>query len=277
MSSVTSSVEVAVEPATAFAIFTEEVGCWWVQGPINFHDSSRAYGKRIEPGVGGRVVEVYDRATGDGLELARITRWEPGERLSWRSSIDDVEIDIHFTATGDGTGTVVRVEATVPAGGADAGGTSWVRMTPDWLGAWVARRDHVPHEPERLDRLALGVHYLRPNAAARWLHEVFGLEPAAALPEAGTPEPAHDLVWIEFRVGDARLMVFKRTAGGPEGAPVTHTPWVFVDDLDAHLARARAGGATIVQEIRRHGARAYDAADLEGNRWTFAQASPTMR
>ena len=68
--SVTSSVAVTVDPATAFSVFTEELDCWWVQGPINFYDSSRAYGMRIEPGVGGRIVEVYDDATGDGLELA---------------------------------------------------------------------------------------------------------------------------------------------------------------------------------------------------------------
>ena len=98
--SVTSSVAVTVDPATAFSVFTEELDCWWVQGPINFYDSSRAYGMRIEPGVGGRIVEVYDDATGDGLELARITVWEPGRRLTWQSVRDDVEVDVQFEARG---------------------------------------------------------------------------------------------------------------------------------------------------------------------------------
>jgi hypothetical protein len=40
---------------------------------FSFYDSSRAYGKRIEAGVGGRFIEVYDATSGDGLELARIT------------------------------------------------------------------------------------------------------------------------------------------------------------------------------------------------------------
>jgi uncharacterized glyoxalase superfamily protein PhnB len=53
-------------------------------------------------------------------------------------------------------------------------------------------------------------------------------------------------------------------------------PWVYVDDLDAHFAHARAGGATIVKEIHQQGYRAYEAEDLEGRRWTFAQARPTM-
>ena len=57
---------------------------------------------------------------------------------------------------------------------------------------------------------------------------------------------------------------------------ITHVPWVFVDDLDAHHARAQARGATIVTGIHQHGFRAYEADDLEGNRWTFAQARPTM-
>jgi uncharacterized glyoxalase superfamily protein PhnB len=51
---------------------------------------------------------------------------------------------------------------------------------------------------------------------------------------------------------------------------------VFVDDLDAHFARSKAAGADIVQEIHQHGYRSYEAADLEGNRWIFAQAGPLM-
>jgi len=143
--SVSSSVEVATDPMTAFTVFTEEIGCWWVQGPINFYDSARAYGKRIEPGVGGRVLEVYDESSGDGLEVARITVWEPGVRLGWRSSVDDVETEVRFDESPGGT--LVRVEATIPEGGEDRGGTAWVRVTPAWFGSWLARRDRVPHAP----------------------------------------------------------------------------------------------------------------------------------
>jgi uncharacterized glyoxalase superfamily protein PhnB len=270
--SVTSAVEVAVDPATAFAVFTEEIDCWWLQGPINFYDSSRAYGKRIEPGVGGRIVEVYDHASGDGLELARITVWEPGARLAWQSALDDVEIDVRFDESSDGT--VVRVQATIPEGGADRGGTSWVRMTPVWFGDWITKRDRVPHEPLRLARLAIGVHYSKPATAAQWLRDVFGFEPAGNIPELDTDD---EHTWIEFHVGNSSLMVFKQAGDVGESAPLTHTPWVFVDDLDAHYAHAKERGARILQEIWQHGARAYEAADLEGNHWTFAQANPLMR
>ena len=270
--SVSSSVEVATDPVTAFTVFTEELGLWWVPGPISFHDSSRAYGKRIEPGVGGRLIEVYDDASGEGLELARITAWEPGVRLAWQSSLDDVEIDVRFDDSD--RGTVVHVQATIAEGGADRGGTAWVRMTPVWFGAWCARRDRVPHRPLRLARLAVGVHYAKPATAARWLRDVFGFEPAGNNPDANTDD---EHTWIEFHIGNSSLMVFKREGDLADDAPATHTPWVFVDDLDAHFAHAKANGATIVEEIWQHGARAYGAADLEGNRWTFAQAGPLMR
>jgi uncharacterized glyoxalase superfamily protein PhnB len=66
-------------------------------------------------------------------------------------------------------------------------------------------------------------------------------------------------------------------AGPPvDHAQVTHVPWVFVNDLEAHLARASEKGATIVQEIESHGFTSYVALDLEGRRWRFAHARPTQ-
>jgi uncharacterized glyoxalase superfamily protein PhnB len=71
-------------------------------------------------------------------------------------------------------------------------------------------------------------------------------------------------------------MVFKQEGGRGEPGTATHVPWVFVDDLDAHFENAQANGATIVEGIHQHGYRAYVTEDLEGHRWTFAQARPTM-
>ena len=72
-------------------------------------------------------------------------------------------------------------------------------------------------------------------------------------------------------------MIFKLDSE-PPGRPAVHAPWVYVDDIDAHYQRARAAGATIVTELARPwGLPLYVADDLEGNRWTFAQARPTMR
>ena len=57
---------------------------------------------RCEPGVGGRLLEVYDEATGEGRELGRITGWDHGVRLAWKSSVDDVAIEVRFTPRGPG-------------------------------------------------------------------------------------------------------------------------------------------------------------------------------
>ena len=269
--SISSTVDVAVDPATAFAVFTDEIDCWWQQGAINFHDTTRAWEKRIEPGVGGRVLEVYDTATGDGLELARITVWEPGARLAWVSSIDDVDVEVRFDGTGDAT--TVTVVATIPDGGDDRGGTAWLRMTPQWLPVWIERRDHVEHEPVVPHRLAVAVHYERPAAAARYLRDVFGLDPSGGLPEEEPVGPT----WIELHVANASILVFGTDDGEDAGPSSSHVPWVFVDDLDEHHARVAERGGTIVTDIWHHGCRAYTAADLEGNRWTFAQATPRQR
>jgi PhnB protein len=51
---------------------------------------------------------------------------------------------------------------------------------------------------------------------------------------------------------------------------------VYVDDVGAHFERARAAGATILSELEDNpavGQRQYRAADVEGHRWMFAQAT----
>jgi uncharacterized glyoxalase superfamily protein PhnB len=273
--SVSSRVEVAVDAQTAFRAFTEEMDLWWVRGPVNFYDAARAIGRVCEPGVGGRLLEVYE---GDALEVARITAWEPGIRVAWNSALDDVRTEVTFTAAGD-RGTLVVVTATIPDGGFDRGGTAYVRVIPPWFGAWCARRDVAPRAATETARLAVAVSYPKPATAARWLADAFGLVPTNPLPD--TDEAAG---WIEFHVGNCSLMVFGLSegdagvtggAGGAGGA--THVPWVFVDDLDAHHAHAVSRGAVIVADIQQHGYRAYVARDPDGYTWTIAQARPGMR
>ena len=136
-----------------------------------------------------------------------------------------------------------------------------------------------PAQVRDLARLALGVSYARPAAAARWLASAFGFTSPDPLPAGNDPLPetGHGHPWIEFRLGNSSLMIFKLDSEGT-GRPTVHTPWVYVDDIDAHYARARAAGATIVTELASPwGLPFYVADDLEGNRWTFAQARPTMR
>ena len=272
----TSTVEVAAEPLTAFTVFTDELDLWWVRGPINAYDSGRLVEMRCEPEVGGRILEVYDADSGDGLELARITVWEPGRRLAWKSSLDDVTIDVTFDPTA--TGTIVRLEAAVAEGGEDRGGSAFVSVTPEWFGAWMRKRETAPRDARDLARVALTLHYARPAAAARWLADAFGFESPSALPEGEDPlsDDKYGFPWIEFHVGNASLVVEQLDGPPVDHAQVTHVPWVFVDELEAHLARSREHGATIVQEIESLGYTSYVALDLEGRRWRFAQARPTQ-
>ena len=94
---VSSEVEVAVDPDTAFTALTDELGLWWGRGPINHFAGGGVVAVRGEQGVGGRLLEVYED---DALELGRITALEPGKRLAWRSSVDDVNIDVSFAPAG---------------------------------------------------------------------------------------------------------------------------------------------------------------------------------
>jgi uncharacterized glyoxalase superfamily protein PhnB/uncharacterized protein YndB with AHSA1/START domain len=268
-----STVEVSADPQTAFRAFTDELDLWWVRGPVNAYDSGRLVEMRCEPGVGGRILEVYE---GDALELARITAWQPGERVAWKSSLDDVSIDVRFEPTD--AGTLVRLEATVTESGEDRGGSSFVAVTPAWFGAWMRRRDTAPREPHELARLGLTLGYARPAAAARWLVEAFGFESPSALPEGDDPltDEEYGFPWIELYAGNASVVI-EPLAVPADLRQVTHVPWVFVDDLEGHLARAREHGAEIAQEIERTGFTSYVALDLEGRRWRFAQARPTQR
>jgi hypothetical protein len=101
------STKVTVDPTTAFEVFTTEIDRWWVRGPHSFRYPKRAVGMRFEPWVGGRFIEVHDAATGEGYEVARVTAWEPGQRLSWMDRAG-AEVEVWFTPIV--TGTLVTLE-----------------------------------------------------------------------------------------------------------------------------------------------------------------------
>ena len=264
---VTATVEVTVDRDTAFRIFTEEINEWWVRGPINFCDGARAAEIRFEPGVGGRFLEVYDDAAGDALEVGRITVWEPGRRLVYRSSLDDTEVDIRFEATSGGT--KVLLEQRLVPGGEVAHFLSgwenvlgWFADRADWPGpAAPAQRD--------LPRVSPVLYYKDLATAVEWLVRVFGLRSRnrGRMSDFG-----------EVALGDSVIILWPLEEASSEKQDcVTHAVYCYVDDLEGHFARAKAGGAVIVDQIRGHGDRVYVAEDLEGHRWTFAQARPTQK
>ena len=90
MTSMTEVIDVDVDPATAFAVFTDEFDRWWGRGPIDSYDSWRLVERRIRdktvsstlfkeigprfaarPGGYTRIIRLGHRE-GDGAETARI-------------------------------------------------------------------------------------------------------------------------------------------------------------------------------------------------------------
>jgi uncharacterized glyoxalase superfamily protein PhnB len=265
--SVTASIEVRVDPQTAFRIFTDEIDAWWVRGPINFYNAARAVGIRFEPGLGGRYLEIYDNATGEALEIGRITLWEPGRRLVYRSSLDDTEVDIRFEAIEGGTR--VALEQRIVPGGQTAHFLSgwpnilgWFRDRADWPGGSAPPQRDIP-------RVSPVLHYKDVPAATEWLVRVFGLRARHRVNRGDLGELA---------LGESVVMLrrLERSSDDPQNA-ITHSVYCYVDDLDYHFEHAKTAGAVIVQAIKQHGDRSYIADDLEGHRWTFAQARPTQR
>jgi uncharacterized glyoxalase superfamily protein PhnB len=115
----------------------------------------------------------------------------------------------------------------------------------------------------------------QPAATGRWLAGAFGFEPTGDIPDR---EADPEQTWIELRLGDgSAAVILWALEAGTAASTGDHLPWVFVDDLDEHLARAEAAGATIVSPIVQHGFRSYTAADCEGHQWVFAQAPPHLR
>ena len=119
--------------------------------------------------------------------------------------------------------------------------------------------------------------YADPNAALDWLKEAFGLvEHAVHRDDQGVVTHA------ELRAGDDSLMLSgPRDAGwlgagkaDPLASPISM--YVVVDDPGAHLDRAKAAGATIVQDLQHmdYGSDEYSARDLEGNLWSFGTYRP---
>jgi hypothetical protein len=70
---VTAQVTVDASPEDAFRIFTDEIGLWWRRDTPYWNDRARGLTIRIEPGIGGRFLEVYDLEAETGFEVGRVT------------------------------------------------------------------------------------------------------------------------------------------------------------------------------------------------------------
>jgi hypothetical protein len=129
--SVVRTMDVGVDPGTAFRVFTEEIDEWFARGPYSFNYPDRAVGLRFEPGVGGRWLELW--SDGGGYEWGRITVWEPGHRFVVRYRHRSLppepltEIEVRFEPGPTG-GTTVTLEH-----------RGWDALPPEALRAWAGR------------------------------------------------------------------------------------------------------------------------------------------
>ncbi len=101
---------VAVDPETAFKVFTEEIDQWWRRG-VKFRASgSRPGVLRLEPWVGGQLLECIETETGShDVTTGRVIAWEPPSRLvfQWQgvnfAADESMEVEVTFTSSRSGT------------------------------------------------------------------------------------------------------------------------------------------------------------------------------
>jgi PhnB protein len=108
------------------------------------------------------------------------------------------------------------------------------------------------------------------EAAAQFLARAFGFR------EIDRATGAAGGTHLELEVGPdgSSVYVGQPPAGfqGPAEVGGTSLVYVLVDDVDAHYARAKAAGATIVEELvdTPFGHRRYTCDDPQGHEWSFA-------
>jgi uncharacterized glyoxalase superfamily protein PhnB len=110
------------------------------------------------------------------------------------------------------------------------------------------------------------------GAALGWLADAFGFRETDRM-EGEDGSVGH----AEMDVGDGSTVFLGSPSGGYKNpshlGTRTALVYAYVEDVNAHHARAKAAGAEIVEEPadQPYGDRRYAAADLEGHHWYFAQ------
>jgi len=136
------TVTVAVEPGTAFRVFTDDFDEWYRTGSVALGPHRPNGGTlHFEPGPDGRLVER--RPDGREVERARVTRWEPGSRLVF---VDrrETEVDVLFESVPEGTRVVLEhrgLERLPPGAAVDIAKYGWTRLGR-WFESHLAERNH---------------------------------------------------------------------------------------------------------------------------------------
>jgi uncharacterized glyoxalase superfamily protein PhnB len=114
------------------------------------------------------------------------------------------------------------------------------------------------------------LYYQDAGAAMDWLVKAFGFKERMRM-ENPEGRVAHGE--LEFANGVVMLGEPGSDYENPNARGGRATAGVHVDDVDAHFEQAKAAGAKINSEPtdQEYGDRRYDAEDLEGHDWFFAQ------
>ncbi len=126
--------------------------------------------------------------------------------------------------------------------------------------------------PEGMQRITPTLCYADAPAAIDFLQRAFGFHTRERL-DMEDGRVGHAELGLEGGVIMLASLWPEMGFASPRDLTGVHgQTYCFVDDVDAHHARARAAGATIVAEPadQFYGARMYRAVDPEGHRWIFA-------
>lgn len=290
---VSATVDVALSQDAAFRVFIAEIGDWYVVDRYTVVDHERTVDIRIEPRVGGRIMDVHDAATGEGLEMGRITHWDPPHRLVFTDA-RATETEVRFDPRPDLGRTAVTIEQRgldrLPPDEAEHVRRYGWRLLLRWFDTAVATRaeehmyeDHVHREvramtttddstDDRTDRTATlrGVtpylYYADAGAALDWLARVFGFrETARYVDDDGV------VCESEMQVGNTTIQLsggHDPAVGQGEGLLLI----VHVDDVEAQHARVVAAGVEApAPEQKPYGPRTFTVTDPWGYHWDFWQ------
>jgi len=125
--------------------------------------------------------------------------------------------------------------------------------------------------------------YQDANAAIDFLCSAFGFERRAVYADDKDPSIIHHAQLVDrgcmvmlSGLGDSAWAEKAGLKTVAEAGGNTQAPYVVIDDVDGHAARARAAGAVIVSEPedQDYGGRVYSARDPEGYVWSFGSYDP---